>query len=298
MKNYKLLNNYISFYNVYMKKLVTLFAVILTVLSCNSDENKEKINQLRKEIVKQRFLNDSILDKNYSWCMEKTERLESEVQYYSNQEKKMDFFLLKEDSWLTVDNKKLIELFFEDFNLEKFDADSAITFSWLFHPVHRRQPVDSETNFANYIISKIDRSSESLDTFFTPEIKEFIYAILKQHNIYEESGAYAMVKALLLAYEGFEYEQEPLSRIYNVAVNSSDTDAIKTIISSMASEEILEALSDENYSSYTSASDYSSEEFRLYTIYTFWARRYNEGNLEFTYYFLKDLHNNVANEAM
>jgi len=281
-----------------MAKLVTFFVLFFTILSCNYNNNEEKISQLNEKIVQQKAKNDSILKVNYTSCKDEKGYLESQLKRELNQEKRMDSFLLKKRAILSLDNKKIIDFFFKEINLEEFDADTAIKFSWLIHPAYRRYAIYSETMFANYMIANIDRTPESLEAFFTPEIKEQIYSLLRRQNLYKDCGAYTTVKALLMAYEGFEYEQERLSSIYQIAKKSKykNVNEVKAIISSMVSEEVLETLSDENYSTYKEASENSSVEHRLYTIYTFWARRHQENNIEFTYYFLKELHESIAYE--
>ncbi|QXP58455.1 hypothetical protein [Olleya sp. HaHaR_3_96] len=280
-----------------MKKKILLIFIISIALSCNSNKNKEKVEQLEQQLEIQKNKKDSLLQINRSLTIEKKELAKKKEDKEENYVKEENIrHLLEEDSWITIDNKKLLSFVFEDLNLEKRDLETAIRTSWIFYPAYGEYPFWSEDYFANHMISKINRSTESLEKMLTTEIKALAYSIFKQNNLYKNCGAYSIVKSLLLSYEGFKNEKEPLAQIYQIASKSrKQDDAITPIIMSMATKEILDALSDLNYTTYKKYS-FTRQETRLVTIYTFWARRYNEGNLEFTYSILKELHQNMTNE--
>jgi len=274
-----------------------LIFIISVALSCNSNKDQEKLVQLEQELEIQKNKNDSLLQSNMSLTLEKKElAVNKEDLMYNYVKEESISYLLEKDSWITTDNKKLLAFIFEDMNLEKDDLETAIRTSWMFYPAYGENPFWSQDYFANYMMAKINRSPESLEKIFTTEIKELAYSVFKQNNLYKNCGAYSIVKSLLLAYEDFKNDKAPLTQIYQLASKSNpDDDAIEAIIRSMATKEILDALSDSNYTTYKKYA-FTRQETRLFTIYTFWARRYHEGNLEFAHSILKELHQNITNE--
>ncbi|QXP58559.1 hypothetical protein [Olleya sp. HaHaR_3_96] len=277
-----------------MTKRVFFTFITLIIFSCNSDEYKLKIKQLEQNVSKkEKEIKSLKKSNNVLSSVEESLR----IKIANNLVKKEELsFLIKPNSWLSINNKKMLEFFLETTNFKKNDVESAIKNSWMIHPGYGdKYPFANEEFFANHMISKIDRSSESLEKIITPEIKKLIYTVFKQNNLYKDCGAYSMVKSSLLAYESFKDSKDVLSQIYQIASESDiNHKTIKSIISSLVTNEILDTLNDLNYSNYPKK--YSTEESRLITIYTFWARRYNENNLEFTHTILQELHQNITNE--
>jgi len=269
-----------------MQKLGLFIFITFTLFSCESKKEKGEITQLERKLNKLESEYNSKKDLVYSLCLDENEELEFQIEKNSSDRDKRLSFLLKDDSWFVVNKENLLKMFIEDVQLKEYDVERGLAMSYMFYPldIEYRNPLENHYNFTQYLVSKIDRSPESLATFFTPEVKETGYTLLRHNNLYRDSGVYAMVKSLVLAYEGFEYKKEPLSRIYSIASGEGEGDYedIRSIVSSLA----------------TNASEYSTVKSRLTTIYTFWARRYHEGNLEFTYSLLKEIHRNVAYEEI
>ena len=280
-----------------MKKKIIFSFIILMAMSCKSDEYKERIKQLEQSVFKKEIQIKSLKKENSNlFDIEGNLRSNLSENYTKNEDL---MFLTESTSWLAVNHKNMLKFFFESTNLEKYNIESALKSSWMFYPSYgSKYPFGGEEFFANHMISKIDRSSESLEKIFTSEVKEVAYSFFNQGNIYKDCGAYAIVKSLLLAYESFYDQKEILDEIYEKASELGKRDeSVKQIISSVASKEILNLLSDLNYSEHDDLEE-STEESRLVTVYTFWARRYHENNLEFTYSLLQELHQNVTNEAL
>lgn len=285
-----------------MKKVIFFFLLITIVLSCNSKKTEEEISSLEKQLVALKKKYNSKSDFDYNFCLNKNRSLELGIKNNLSRREKRLSFLLKEDSWLAINGEKFLDFLLKEIDIKNYDLERALSNSHIMYPFGEGEDgfaVHYESNFASYMIYRIDRSPESLESFFTPEVKETAYALLRHNNLYKDSGSYAMVKAMILAYNAFEYDKEPLSRIYKIASESyMHDDSIDAIISDIAPAAVIDALKDENYSNYSNASEYSTIKRRLTNIYAFWARRHYEGNLDFTYTLLKELHRNVAYEEL
>ncbi|MBO0589951.1 hypothetical protein I2486_00890 [Cellulophaga sp. E16_2] len=282
-----------------MKNYIFICTIFI-LCSCNTKEHKEIILKLETKLEEEKEKTDLLIESNKDLAKEQ-ESLKNRIERINTDYvlKENISFLTKTNSWVTVNNKKLVEYFFEKNDFKKFDAESTMKWTWMLYPGYSKYPFGGEEFFANYImISRIDKSPQSLAQIITPEIKEVVYSIFKKNNLYKNCGAYSLVKSLLLAYDDFKNEKEPLAQIYKIASEShKNNESIKSIISSMTSKEILDALNDENYTIYTKK-NYSTKESRLITIYTFWARRYNENNLEFTHSLLQEIHKNITGENL
>lgn len=139
--------------------------------------------------------------------------------------------------------------------------------------------------------NNIDRSSISLEKLYTDNDKRFIYLLFAHNDYYKKTGMQCMVEGLLRAYEEMHENEELLENIYHIAADDEDdTDIWNYLETEIATKEMRSILSDENYAN---DGDFNN---RIFYVYTFWARRYNEGNMDFVYKIMKDFHQNVKND--
>ncbi|ADV47521.1 hypothetical protein Celal_0170 [Cellulophaga algicola DSM 14237] len=283
-----------------MIKKISVALFILCLLSCQSKATKAEISQLKQEAKNQKILIDSLQNFNQGLIGFQDYFKNERENYYLDKDKLL--FLLEGTSWFSLNNKKLLRYFFDDFNLKEYDVFRGIENSSVLYPSSDDvlDIFNSESSFVIHMVSKIDRSPAALEKLCTPELKEMTYSLLKENDLYKASGAYAGVKALLLSYEDVENDKEFLATIHKIATNATNdyeegNKAFKNAISAKTSDEIRAVLSDENYTTYYENTR-SNQDSRLIEVYCFWARRHKEGNMEFTYTFLKELHENVANE--
>ncbi len=281
----------------YMKRI--LFIALVLITSCAS--NEEKIAELKEKVVLvetkldiQRIENENL----------KTHRTKLLNRMDSVSKTVDEHYLPKEYLSLVTkrafhyifDKKKVIKMFFDDFNLKEYDVERGIANSYYLSPyAGDYEKVDSEYDLFHSIFASVDRSPEALQRLFTEEVKQIIYALFESNDLYEDTGAEAMVEALLLAYEELADDYETLPQIYDLAAKDylSGYDEINEIIAYTATDEVREILSDENYTNYDN-DVWSEIDSRLFLVYTFWARRYHEENQAVVYSLLKEFHRNVT----
>ena len=281
---------------------VFIFSSLILLTACNNaTENKvdfkKEIIKLEQQLAEKQRNKESLITSNNSFLEEVIiEEKNSEENYIS---KELVSILSTNDFNYIIDHKKLATYFFDGFHLNDSDVDSALNFNnFLLFPNPNTHMYSDKYGFASYILSKIDRSPESLSKILTPEVKETAYTLLKNNNLYKKSGSYAMVKAAILMYDDVKNDDYFLSDLYRRASGgNSDYDGYDDTpdFSARASEEIKEVLSQHNYSPY--ANEWSTVNTRLSTLYFFLARRHHEGNLDYTYTLFKELHEELTDES-
>ncbi|MFI8606653.1 hypothetical protein ACIGCP_19460 [Cellulophaga baltica] len=287
-----------------IKKISIALLIVFVLLSCQSKATKAEIAKLKQETKDQQVLIDSLKNFNQGLIGFQDYFKNERETYYLDKDKLL--FLLEGTSWFSLNNRKLVKYFFDDFNLKEYDVYRGIENSSVLYPASHDvlDIFDSESSFVVHMVSKIDRSPESLEKLCTPELKEMAYSLLRKNNLYKASGAYAAVKGLLLSYEDIKDDKDFLSTIYEIAENATNEydyeesyEAFQNTISEKTSDEIRAVLSNENYTTYYENTR-STVDSRLINTYCFWARRSKEKNMAFTYSLLKDLHENVAHEMV
>ena len=142
----------------------------------------------------------------------------------------------------------------------------------------------------NYLWNKIDRSPENINKLISEKDKQFLYSLFKGNNYYKKSGTQSLVEGLLLSYKEINDSEYLLERFHNFPV---DFEFQYDLIDEATTSEMLEVLADYNYSFYNENTDLDT---RVYYVYSFWARRFKEGNSELVNQMLQELHENVVKE--
>lgn len=272
-----------------MKKHIAFLAILIVLISCNNKEAFEK------EILRVKdSLQEIILEKNNSISDLKNDKFENHLKI-----EEVDSFI-NDMSGYFFNKKEIIKYFFKDFNLNKFRVVESILYSDILSPSQTELDWYSEKKqlFSNFFV-KLDRSPENLKRFLTPEIKRFIFSLLKNNNIYNKSGANLLVKSLLLSYNQLKDNEEQIKEIYRVASevkgleNMDENSPLNNYLKSVVTDNIKELLIKE-YDKIDSSRVTSESYSRIRLVYTFWARRYKEGNMSFTYDFFKELDKNLS----
>lgn len=148
-------------------------------------------------------------------------------------------------------------------------------------------PANSGSQF-NYLWNKIDRSPENIKKLISENDKQFLYSLFDGNNFYKKSGVQSMVEGLLLSYREINESDWLLDKFQNFP---QKYEFQYVIVDDAISEEMLEVLADYKYSFYGENTDI---EQRVYYVYSFWARRFKEGNSELVHQMLQDFHENVV----
>lgn len=295
----------------FKKHISRLFLIVLlfALYSCNNktEEQQLQINNLQRQLTAKDSIINVIsgdLDKsNY-----KIENSNAEILTLENQINAETLISFTGEYTPIINTKNLIKFAFKSHDLDNINIMTSI---WSSEALVNRQilgkinPTLDKFSVLNHIWSSVDRSPENLKKLITPKEKQVLYLLFKNNNLYKESGASSIVKALLTAYtevennESIRYENDLTNKMY-----SQDPDAdnywdvyeeIENTINDFASEEVKDILSDENYSSKKDQGSKLSN--RVFFVYSFWIRRYKEKNQTLVYELLKELHQNVSKES-
>lgn len=281
-----------------MIKKIILALIITLVISCKKTSTNDKIVELEKVIKKEKIRSSTKERQN--------ERLSNTIaglrdKIAENKEiKEHKNLIIAESIDILTDKKQMIQHLFDSFNLNSYDVRRGIANSFFLFSYDGFSDFETKSEYYSYIVSKIDRSPENLKKIFTPQIKENIYKLFENNKIYKESGSEAMLKASLLVYEDLRGYEYLLEEIYSVA-KEEDYNKLSELVSKTFNDrdlkEVQSLLKYENYSTYKKET-YLTTEDRLTYLYTFWARRINEGNAEYVYGLLKEFHINVTTEQL
>jgi len=128
------------------------------------------------------------------------------------------------------------------------------------------------------------RATKFLNAFFDEKNIDFIISILNKDNIYKNSRLDLYTHSLLEAYEKMgENDHALLDELYNLSKNGyfKNEEEINTLLNKVNNldEDIYE----------TSFKNYVSGMNGFFNIYSFWARRQQEGNSEVVYTIMKKI---------
>lgn len=279
-----------------MIKKIILALIITLVISCKKTNTNTKIAELEKIIEKEK-IRSSTKERQNERLKNTIENLRDKIT--ENKETKENRnSIIAESIDILTDKKIMIQNLFNSFDLDNSDASRGIATSYFLQSYDGFSDFDTKNEYYSYITSKIDRSPENLKKIFTPQVKKNIYKLFKNNKIYKNSGAEALLKASLIIYNDTGEDAYISREIYSLA-SQDNYNEVEDYISSTIDDSILKELKTilkyENYSTYEKVTELTTED-RLTYLYTFWARRYNEGNAAYVYELLKEFHNNVTTE--
>jgi len=271
-----------------MKKLILLSLTIL-FFSCSNKEELSKIKTLEQQKseleAKNKELKKTFISNAYT-----IEKLKDEKQQNVSINEVENFIT---DLSLTFSNpNNIFKVLYNGFDLNKSEVGYAVITSHILEGYNQEISYwSNKENLFNNLFSKIDRSERNLEKILTPDAKDFVCSLLKRNDVYEESGADKMVESLLLVYNQLQNDPQALNKIYRLA-NTSYSE-LNDFLETITTDEIQEILVD-NYHVDRSEDETSQSETRIHLVYTFWGRRYKEGNMDVVYYFLKDVHESIV----
>lgn len=291
------------------KSKLCLIVLLFALYSCNNktEEQQLQINNLQRQLTaKDSIIN--VISEDLDKSNHKIENNNAEILTLENQINAETLISFTGDYTPIINTKNLIKFAFKSHDLDHINIMTSI---WSSQALVNRKilgkvnPTLDQFSVVNHIWSSVDRSPENLKKLITPKEKQVLYLLFKNNNLYKESGASSIVKALLTAYteiennESIRYENDLTNKMY-----SQDPDAdnywdvyeeIENTINNFASEEVKDILSDENYSSKKDQGSKLSN--RVFFVYSFWIRRYKEKNQTLVYNLLKELNQNVSKES-
>ncbi|PKB44050.1 hypothetical protein AX016_2261 [Cellulophaga sp. RHA19] len=285
-----------------MIKKIIIALIITLVISCKKTSTNDKIVELEK-VIKKEKIRSSTKERQNERLNNTIAGLRDEIAKNKETEESKNSIIAESIDILT-DKKQMIQHLFDSFDLDNSDARRGIAVSYFFYSYNGFSDFETKSEYYSYIVSKIDRSPESLKKIFTPQVKDNIYKLFENNKIYKNSGAEAMLKSSLLIYDDIGENEYILKEIYSMAKEGNNIE-IDDFISKTVDDSILKELKTilkyENYSTYKKETYLTTDlktEDRLTYLYTFWARRHHEGNADYVYELLKEFHINVTTEQL
>lgn len=247
--------------------------VVITFFSCKKDLSK----QIRKRdslSIKVKSYQEKLknLNKGYAEAKKTLSQTEKTKDDGLNKAYFKTFIV---NTYLAVGKDEFINKTYKFFNLSKSnDIERTLINNLHSTPCNNCSDKNTSLNIATF-----SRDKKHLEHFFDDETINKIASFFHGNKIYDESGAKSYVEHLLLAYESMEYGDESyLEDLYTIA--SSDEQ--------LGSGEIEEIISE---------IDRVGDRGKWFNrfIYSFWARRQHEKNMEITYKLLKKVHQLITN---
>ncbi|MBA6316879.1 hypothetical protein [Cellulophaga baltica] len=174
----------------------------------------------------------------------------------------------------------------EHFNLSKDnDVIRSLTNNWDYYIIE-----NSERKFLPYYFSKEKRSSNYLRTLFTEDFVNLIISSLKETEIYEASKLNKYVEVLLKAYDNMDQDDlYILEELHNLSITGyrNNEQEIRLLLNNLdqINEDIFEtAFKNRSYGNTNG----------VFHVYSFWARRQHEGNMETVYWLMKKIQKEAA----
>lgn len=267
-----LLNQFKNFVNT--RKILGLLLIML-LFSCKKEpaEKINEVNNLKKYIKEAKERNEFLITQ-----LKGTKANLVEIKEGTKESMSKAYVNSFVTNTFILDGKKdFITRSYYIFNLSESNP--------IFRSLTNTWPISlctycPDKNFL-FNIFTFNRSKKNIQLFFDDETITLIASFFQGNTIYEDSKAQKYVEGLLSAYESFEdtYEYDSysdLEALYNEAV----TDGLYTT----KAKGIIERLGGTD--SYAIGDDF---------IYSFWARRYHEKNMDVTYSVLKKIHQKITN---
>lgn len=287
-----------------MKPILIIILGLLLFSSC--EDKKDVANQIPKNNI---AVANQKLIKQYHILKEKKDSIDAE---YRNQEllvdKLSDSLHKNIYTGANIEDSSSFQILtnYTDFSYSTSNKD-VFSFIFSYFLLNDDSLMSNISDFNNvwdkdlpsfneirHLWINIDRDPETIERLYTDNDKRFIYSLFSQNNYYKTSGLQCIVEGLLLAHKEFEEFDEPeelLDSLYNSAISDQSETAI--MIDGIKSEEMKVVLANENYNPQGNSDIY----YRMYYVYTFWARRQHEGNSALIFKIMSDFHKSVKNEC-
>ncbi len=147
----------------------------------------------------------------------------------------------------------------------------------------------------NKLYSNFDRTPDNISKVFNEEILNHIASLFNYNILPKDYKLYELLKGLLMTYE--ELDDNECDRIYRFLDNEGTDNFVYW---TDFNDEFQHIISD-NVRSYVTTTPYiqhynntsAGHEKRMFYLYSFWARRYNEGTKEAVYNILKRLNGKI-----
>jgi len=254
-------------------KFPTLILLIFIITSCNKSKEADLRHQIQVLKEEKKALSKKVYELN-----NKTSRYEIRAEKKLNDQINISQFF--------------INTFLESFNFKEqiFGTAMANSLPRKFDLTDSSDTEDYENwgkfYFNIYFYNNFSRDPENLKEVFSDDLIDLISNYFANNSNYKDARIYNVVKALLYAYDELE-GYELMEDFYYELKNNDGMDYVEELSSEVV-EDVL-------YCDYEEEDCFYS--FDSFYVYSFWARRYHEGNEEVVYAILKKLHESISGET-
>ncbi|QXP59836.1 hypothetical protein [Olleya sp. HaHaR_3_96] len=239
----------------FLKKIIITLSIVLTA-SCQNEKKPKELKSTTEELVP------------FNRSLDTIENLTSNASLINT-----------EDTVVLNDSLNLIKKnIFENFEyLQKTFFFNELEVSTIL--LYKGEFIDSlEINgdafIGHYFMKVFDRTPENIKNFFGDNEIEILVKMIIDNNNYISSRTNLWLDGFIKAYEELKNDPEFLMQ----ASTEKDVHAYYELITSKYSTDVTEIMDFE--------SNYDLD-YKLFKIYSFWARRYNEGNSEVVFSIVK-----------
>ncbi len=266
-----------------MKKIIVLVLIAFLLNSCDStDENKagEKIINLKEKLT--------ALEEEKNKLYSKIGAIEVQLDY---QKKELDEDyvskpFLKNIIAINLEKYSKVDLLIQFFEIGKETSlMQSLTYKWKEYLMHIDESYElSETpEFLNVK----SRNSKDIAAFFNNNMCGTIINSFKYNNIYKESNSHIYIESLLNVYESLEENDYVLlEELYELSEHGhyKNEEAVNALLAKLKKND-TDVYVNEFPEYYRNIS--------YFYMYSFWARRQQENNMEIVYSVMKKIHTSI-----
>lgn len=288
---------------------VSYVVMLLLCISCNKEEKKltQEITQLEKESDK---LEKEIA--HYKNKIKETNTKSDSLYWYNYKnyvdEKEVINALPNKLKYLT-NKKEVFKTIFNDFELDKNSVYFGLS-HFFIHIIREKsipKVLNDKISFIKYQLFLFNRSSNNIKKLFTDETIDMIASFFKGNSYYKDSGAQYYIEGLLITQGSLKFKEdseEVLREYYNSLNKEYGWYDAKTLAmdKKLFDKKVIRYFRNAHFSNYDKGyrknsegelTDEAVEEFTKLS-YSFWARRYHEGNQEIVFEILSKIHYKIT----
>lgn len=208
--------------------------------------------------------------------------------------------------------KEVLKIIFNDLELDEYPVYFGLT-DFFRHIREKSIPkvLNDKISFIKYQLFLFNRSSNNIKKLFTDETIDMIASFFKGNSYYEDSGAKYYIEGLLVTQGSLEFKEdseEVLREYYNSLNEEYGWVSDKTLAmdTELFDKKVIRYFENAHFSNYDEVYRKDAEgnltdiPAFLFTkrSYSFWARRYHEGNQEIVSEILYNIHYKITGNEL
>lgn len=270
---------------------------------CSCSNYKEKLSALQKELGAKEYEIEKLQSQNLKLQTEFEDLQKKQIDYV-----KLDYLQGFLPNSHVLDKKKLAKCVFDCHDLNNSDVNGYnVIDQYCFYTNYDSEYENSSysTRYGNtmrnfcfsFLWQTLDRNADNIRDFLSTDDKDYICSLFENNDVYFKSGLYDMAKGLLLAYKQLISDPDLLEEMHSVLFDGSDTG--KLILFDLTSDVHNWSFVDEEMLEVLESSGFEESRWgsKVMYMYSFWTRRYHEGNMDVVYDLIKEFHGRLSMKA-